>query len=101
MTRDAHAQADRVPKRCQLDLRQPPSRVIQNSLPGDADSSSQQLVRKTKRAERANAVGGEVKAGAARWPRGGTLDDLRNEALHSQRSAECETRDSATDNENT
>ena len=85
---------------CQLDFRQLSSRVIQNSLMRHADSSSQHLVRKTKRPESANAVAGKVKAGATRWPRRGTLDDFRNEALLSQRSAECETRDSATDNQN-
>jgi hypothetical protein len=38
--------------------------------------------------ESANAIAGEVNAGAARWPRRRTLDDFRNEALLSQRSAE-------------
>ena len=65
-TSDAHTGADRVPEPCQLDFRQLSSPVIQNSLMRHADSSSQHLVRKTKRPESANAVAGEVKAGAAR-----------------------------------
>lgn len=82
-----------------LDFRKLSSRVIQNSLMRHPDSSSQHFVRKTKRSESANAVTGEVKAGAARWPRCSTFDDFRNEALLSQRSAECETRDSTADDQ--
>ena len=100
-TSDAHTGADRVPEPCQLDFRQPSSSVIENSLMRHADSPSQQLVRKTQPPESANAVGGHVKAGAARRPRCGTFDDFRNEALLSQRSGECETRDSTADNQNT
>jgi hypothetical protein len=66
---------------------------------GHADGSSQHLVRNTQGTESANAVTRKVKAGAARWPQRGALDDFRNEALLSQRSAECETRDSATDDQ--
>ena len=65
-----------------------------------ADSPSHHAFRKPKRPESANAVPGEVQAGAARWPRRRTLDDFRNDTLLSQCSAECETRDSATDNQN-
>lgn len=64
-----------------------------------ADSPRHELVGKTKRAESANAVPGEVQAGAARWPRCRTLDDFRNDTLLSQGSAERETRDSAADNQ--
>ena len=96
---DAHAGADRVPELGQLDFRQLSSPVIQDSLMGHADSSRQHLVRNTKGTESASTVAGEVKAGAARWPQRSALDDLRNEALLSQRSAECETRDSATDDQ--
>ena len=99
-TSDAHAEADRIPELCQLDFRKLSSGVIQNSLMRHADCSSQHGVRKTKRPESANAVTGEVKSGAARGPRCSTFDDFRNEALLSQRSAECETRDSTTDNQN-
>ena len=66
---------------------------------GHTDSSSEHGIRKPKRLESANAVPGEVQAGAARWPRRRTLDEFRNDTLFSQCSAECETRDSATDNQ--
>jgi hypothetical protein len=98
-TSDAHADTDWVPELCQLDFRQPSSGVIQNSLMRHADSSSQHLVRKTKRAESANAVAGEIKASTGDRPRRCTLDDLRNEALPAQRSSDCEARDSAADNQ--
>ena len=64
-----------------------------------ADGSSQHRVRNTQGTESANAVPREVKAGAARWPHRSALDDFRSEALLSQRSAECETRDSAADDQ--
>ena len=96
-TSDAHAKADRIPELCQLDFRKLSPRVIQDSLMRHANGSSQHFVRKTKRTECANAVAGEVQASATRLPRSRTLDDFRNEALLSQRSAQGETRDSATD----
>jgi hypothetical protein len=96
---DSHAWANPVPELCQLDFRQLSSCVIQDSLMRHADGSSQHRVRKTKRPESANAVPGEVQAGATRWPRRRTLDDFRNDTLLSQCSAECETRDSPTDNQ--
>jgi hypothetical protein len=99
-TNDAHAGTDRVPELCQLDFRQLSSCMVENSLMRHADSPSQHLVRKTKRPESADAVAGEIKARSAGWPRCRTLDDFRNEAPLAQRSAECETRDSATDNQN-
>lgn len=98
-TSDAYAGADRVPELGQLDVCQLSSPVIQDSLMRHADSPSHQLVGKTKRAESANAVPGEVQSGTARWPRCRTLDDFRNDTLRSQCSAECETRDSAADNQ--
>lgn len=98
-TSDAHAGTDLVPELCQVDFRQHPAGVIQDSLMRHPDSSSQHLVSKTKRPESTNAVAREVQAGAARWPRGSTLDDFRNEALLAERSAERETRDSAADDQ--
>lgn len=73
--------------------------MIQDSLIGHTDGSSEHRIRKPKHPESANAVPGEVQAGAARWPRRRTLDDFRNYTLLSQCSAECETRDSAADNQ--
>ena len=96
---DAHAEADAAPELCQLDFCQLSSRVIQDSLMGHTDGSSKHRIRKPKRPESANAVPGEVQAGAVRWPRRRTLDDFRNDTLLSQCSAECETRDSAADNQ--
>jgi hypothetical protein len=96
---DAHAEADAVPELCQLDFCQLSSRVIQDSLMGHTDGSSEHRIRKPERPESANAVSGEVQAGAARWPRRRTLDDFRNYTLLSQCSGECETRDSAADNQ--
>ena len=98
-TRDPYAEADRVPDLRQLDFRQLSPGVVQNSLMRHADSSSQHLVRETKRPESADAVAWEIKTSTAGWPRRSTLDDLRNEALLAQRSAECETRDAAADNQ--
>jgi hypothetical protein len=97
---DAHAEADAAPELCQLDFCQLSSRVIQDSLMGHTDGTCEHRIRKPKRPESANAVPGEVQAGAARWPRRRTLDDFRNDTLLSQCSAECETRDSAADNQN-
>jgi hypothetical protein len=54
---------------------------------GHTDSLSEHGIRKSKRPESANAVRGEVQAGAARRPRRRTLDDFRNDTLFSQRSA--------------
>jgi hypothetical protein len=96
---DAHAEADWVPDLCQLDFCQQSSRVIQDSLMGHTDGSSEHRIRKPKRRESANTVAGDVQARAARWPRRRTLDDFGNDTLFSQCSAECETRDSATDNQ--
>jgi hypothetical protein len=96
---DAHTLADSVPELCQVDFGQLSSRVIQDSLIGHTDGASEHRIRKPKRPESANAVPGEVQAGAARWPRRRTLDDFRNDTLLSQCSAECETRDSAADNQ--
>ena len=98
-TSDAHAGTDRVPELCQLDFRQLSSCMVENSLMRHADSPSQHLVRKTKRPESADAIAGEIKARSAGWPRRSTLDDFRNDTLFSQCSAECETRDSAADNQ--
>jgi hypothetical protein len=72
---DAHAEADPVPKLCQLDFCQQLSRVIQDSLMGHTDTSREHGIRKPKRPESANAIPGDVQAGAARWPRHRTLDD--------------------------
>ena len=66
---------------------------------GHTDGSSKHRIRKPERPESANAVSGEVQAGAVRWPRQRTLDDFRNDTLLSQGSGECETRDSAADNQ--
>jgi hypothetical protein len=96
---DAHAEADPVPDLCQLDFCQQSSRVIQDPLMGHTDSSSEHGIRKPKRPESANAIPREVQAGAACWPRRRPLDDFRSDTLFSQCSAECETRDSATDNQ--
>jgi hypothetical protein len=96
---DAHAESNPVPELCQLDFCQQSSRVIQDSLMGHMDSSSEHGIRKPKRPESANAVPGEVQSGAASWPRCRTLDNFRNYTLLSQCSAECETRDSAADNQ--
>jgi hypothetical protein len=57
---DGHAGADPVPELFQLDFCQQPSRVIQDSLMGQTDSSSEHGIRKPKRPECANAVPGEV-----------------------------------------
>ena len=43
---DAHAEADPVPELCQLDFCQLSSRVIQDSLMGHTDSSSEHGIRK-------------------------------------------------------
>ncbi len=75
------------------------SRVVQDSLIGHTDGSSEHGIRKPKRPESANAVPGEVQAGAACWPRRRTLDDFRNDTLFSQCSGERETCDSAADNQ--
>jgi len=99
-TSDADTGPGRPPESFQLDFQQETSRVIQDSLMGDLDSSSQSLVCETERPERANAVSGNVEARTARWPRGRTFDDLGIEALRSQRPAEGKTRDSTTDNQN-
>jgi hypothetical protein len=96
---DAHAQAHAIPELCQLDFCQLSSRVVQDSLMGHTDSSSEHGIRKPKRPESANAVPGEVQAGAACWPRRRTLDEFRNDTLLSQCSGERETCDSATDNQ--
>jgi hypothetical protein len=96
---DADAEADPVPELCQLDFCQQSSRVIQDSLMGHTDTSREHGIRKPQRPESANAVPGEVQAGAARWPRRRTLDDFRNDTLLSECSAERETRDSAADNQ--
>ena len=96
---DAHAHADPVPELGQLDFCQLSSRMVQDSLMGHRDGSNEHRIRKPQRLESANAVPGEVQAGAAGWPRRRTLDDFRNDILFSQCSAECETRDSATDNQ--
>jgi hypothetical protein len=96
---DTDAQADPAPELRQLDFSQLSSRVIQDSLVRHGDGSSEHRVRKAKHVESANAVPGEKQAGAPRWPRRRTLDDLRNDTLLSQSSGECQSRDSATDNQ--
>ena len=97
--KDANAGTDRAPEILQLDLRQAPSPVIEDSLVRNTDSSSQHLVGETQPLELANAVTGYVEAGAARWPRCGTFDDLGIEPLRSQRPAESEAGDSTTDDQ--
>jgi hypothetical protein len=99
MTSDTDARTDRLPECCQLDLRQLLSGVIQNPLMRHADSPSKHPLRKTERAESSNSVAGKIKAGTAGGPRGHALDDFRNEALLAKCSGECETSDSAADNQ--
>ena len=96
---DTHAQAHAIPELCQLDFCQLSSRVIQDSLMGHADRSTEHGIRKPKRPESANAVPGEVQAGAPRWPRRRTLDEFRNRTLRLQCPGECQPRDSAADNQ--
>ena len=62
---DAHAKAHAIPEFCQLDFCQLSSRVVQDSLMGHTDSSSEDGIRKPKRPESANAFPREVQAGAA------------------------------------
>ena len=90
------AEADPVPELCHVDVRQQSSGVIQYSLMRHADGASQHLVGQAQRPERANAVAGQVEAGAACRPGRRTLDEFRNEGLLAQRPAESETGDSAT-----
>ena len=63
-------------------------------------SASQYFVRKTKPLESADAIARDVEAGAAFRPGSSTLDDFRSESALSQRSAEREPPNSATNDQN-